>query len=247
MAQICKSDVNQVRTNFNALELYSGSIDAPDCHYLSDNVLNAVQELREWSGMPIRILSTYRTELHNSSLKRASSNSQHLYGKAIDFQWVGSRNQDDFMKRIREALICSQTANPSDVSTLTAILFNNNIRGIGLYKTFIHLDDRGSSNDPDIEVSLPPMSIWDETNNKYDNYKLTSAWWAQSIASGMSGFCGNPTVPPKSKKKSTLTNLLRAIRGEEEFEQDGIGIYGQDFLWWIIIVVALILAYITFK
>ena len=50
MAQIYKNGTRMVRDNFSEMELYSGSVNAPESHYLSDNVLDWLPTSSSRSG-----------------------------------------------------------------------------------------------------------------------------------------------------------------------------------------------------
>ena len=71
MAQISKNGTRMMRNNFSEMELYSKSVNAPDSHFLSDNVLDWLQNFRDWSGEPICVSSTYRTKAHQLLLVEA--------------------------------------------------------------------------------------------------------------------------------------------------------------------------------
>jgi len=79
----------QVTENFNMKELYSTSFNAPEEHFLDDRVIRALQYIRSASGVPIKVTSTYRTLAHNTAIG-GSKRSQHMQGRAIDFQFVNN-------------------------------------------------------------------------------------------------------------------------------------------------------------
>jgi uncharacterized protein YcbK (DUF882 family) len=72
---------------------------------------------------PITILSAYRTPTYNASVGGAK-NSQHIQGRAIDLRPPPHISLNEFYSVIRIIAKTSQ------------------IRGIGKYKTFIHVDVR---------------------------------------------------------------------------------------------------------
>lgn len=82
--------------------------------------LNKIEELREFLDFPFIVNSFYRCEKYNKSLPNSSPNSKHLTGNAIDIRATGVR-----------ALKLVQNAT------------DYGITGIGVYSTFIHLDDGG--------------------------------------------------------------------------------------------------------
>jgi uncharacterized protein YcbK (DUF882 family) len=75
---------------------------------------------------PITILSAYRTPSYNKSVGGAK-NSQHIQGRAIDLRPPSHLSVNEFYSIIRKLAPAS------------------NIRGIGKYKTFVHVDTRPGS------------------------------------------------------------------------------------------------------
>jgi uncharacterized protein YcbK (DUF882 family) len=73
----------------------------------------------------IKILSAFRTIEHNKSIGGAR-NSQHIQGRALDLQPPEGYTVDIFYNLIKE---------------LSGVV---KIRGIGKYKTFVHIDTRQS-------------------------------------------------------------------------------------------------------
>jgi len=247
VATIYKGGTRQITTNFNEAELYSGSFNAPDSHFLDDNVINAVQCLRNWSMSPIEIVSTFRTPEHNATLLGSATNSQHLIGRAIDFKWVNPEVHDVMMKRLREAMVCPDDPdNFIDSESIGNCLWNNQIRGIGFYETFMHIDTREPL-DSSLAWWQLPMSIWDFTNGKYDPYKLTSKWYADSVEAGESTLCGTFTPPP-SEKKTLIEKIINALLGGRDYDEDGVLAipFNQIFIWFILIVLAIV-GYQVFK
>lgn len=74
---------------------------------------------------PIQVLSAYRTPAHNRKVGGAR-NSQHVQGRALDLMPPTGYTVDTFYRLIRSL---AQTSLPE-------------IRGIGKYKTFVHVDIR---------------------------------------------------------------------------------------------------------
>lgn len=75
-------------------------------------------------GQPIVILSGYRTEAYNATLEGAASKSQHVQGRALDI-WHPSLEPVAVWSAIHAAL---------DRLPL--------LGGLGLYRTFVHMDVR---------------------------------------------------------------------------------------------------------
>jgi uncharacterized protein YcbK (DUF882 family) len=81
--------------------------------------------IRTYAGnKPITILSAYRTPAYNAKVTGSAKNSQHCQGRAIDLRPPSHMSLDEFYSMIRGL------ANVS------------HIRGIGKYKTFVHVDVR---------------------------------------------------------------------------------------------------------
>ena len=143
MATITKGDTSYISANFTAAELYSKSPDAPNSHYLSDEVIKGAQIIRDWVGEPVYINSSYRTAAHNASIGGAS-NSQHLVGNALDLS---------FKTENAKNLVINDIATKGQ---LYQKLKFNAIRGFGLYDNFVHIDSRTATN---------PV-IWDNRKKK---------------------------------------------------------------------------------
>lgn len=76
-------------------------------------------------GLSITILSAYRTESHNRSIGGARF-SQHVQGRALDLRPPKGISVNKFYDDIRKNVECF------------------GIKGIGKYKTFVHIDIRPS-------------------------------------------------------------------------------------------------------
>ena len=141
----------QLKPNFKEFEFYSKCIDSPSSHNLDFQLPNAVQYLREKYNTPIRITSTFRTYSCNV-LAGGSSESYHLVGKAIDFQFT--KNNKAILKQIY-----------SDFSSRGQVyekLRELGINGFGFYNTFIHLDTR------------PKFTFWDNTNSDFGQVDIST-------------------------------------------------------------------------
>lgn len=80
----------------------------------------------ECGQRPIKVLSAYRSPEHNRKIGGAL-HSQHMQGRALDLAPPDGMSVADFYAKIKE------------ISKIY------NIRGIGRYKTFVHVDTRPSS------------------------------------------------------------------------------------------------------
>jgi len=111
----------QLVNNFNLQEF---ECTHPDHRHvrIDEKLVYKLQELRDILGVPLLINSAYRCPERNRQVGGVD-NSQHLYGKAVD---ISMRTIDKDIEEVRD------------------IAEEIGFDGIGLYKTFIHLDVRGS-------------------------------------------------------------------------------------------------------
>jgi len=86
---------------------------------VDSKLVTRLQKLRDRIKKPIYITSGYRTASHNKKVG-GSPTSQHLYGRAVDIKVTGM--------------------NPK---TLAKHAESVGFDGIGIYKTFVHVDVRG--------------------------------------------------------------------------------------------------------
>lgn len=98
--------------------------------YISDGraarLATLFENIRAIYDKPIEVLSAYRTISHNRSIGGAK-NSQHLYGRALDLRPPKGVGVDRFYRNIK--MYVDQFG----------------IKGLGKYKTFVHVDIRPSS------------------------------------------------------------------------------------------------------
>lgn len=106
----------QISKNFKLKEFQCK--DGSKLVKIDSQLLNKLQQLRDIIGKPIIINSGFRTPEHNKRV-RGAENSFHLQGKAADIQVNG--------------ITPKQLAKYAE-----KVGFN----GIGVYKTFIHVDVR---------------------------------------------------------------------------------------------------------
>jgi len=158
---IIRDEDIQVTPNFNMRELYSTSFDAPTEHYLDDRTIEALQYIRTLSGSPIRVTSTYRTLLHNTAIG-GSRTSQHMVGRAIDFQWINNNTYE--LTRLH-----TQMNDPN--SPLRQNLWDIGIRGFGYYQTFCHIDTRPQDK----------WTTWGDDNAMIDQDGVTGYLWDEIV------------------------------------------------------------------
>lgn len=94
-----------------------------------------LQMLRDRLGIPLKVISGYRTVQWNKKIK-GSYNSEHLHGRAADIS-------------IKNIML--------DIYTIKDLSVKIGFRGIGLYKDHIHLDVRPNPNDRG-------YTFWDRRN-----------------------------------------------------------------------------------
>jgi hypothetical protein len=149
--EINKGSQFQIRPNFKEFEFFSKCSDSPSKHNLDEDLLNAVQYLRDKYNDKIKITSTYRTPNCNL-LAGGVKNSFHLKGKALDFQFINDNK--DYLKKIY-----NDFASRGEVYQTLRDL---GINGFGFYNTFIHLDTRDQ------------FTYWDNTNTDFGQVDLST-------------------------------------------------------------------------
>lgn len=107
-------DYTQYLKHFTPAEFTAVGCSIED---MSFSFLTTLDAIREFSGVPMRITSAFRTVEHERSVGR-SGNSAHTRGFAVD---IHCTNSSDRLKIVRYALAFG-------------------IRRIGIASTFIHLD-----------------------------------------------------------------------------------------------------------
>jgi uncharacterized protein YcbK (DUF882 family) len=93
----------------------------PHCHgsvIVVPALIDALESIREFSGLPIQITSGYRCAKHNASLPNSSPVSAHLTGEAADFWVSGDKDRFKFLEAI----------------------FTYGPARVGIGKDFIHVD-----------------------------------------------------------------------------------------------------------
>ena len=122
------SEYTSTLENFHKSEFSCGCGCGLGFEQMDRKLLNRIDIAREFAGVPFVINSSIRCAKHNAK-EGGRFNSAHLTGNAVDLR---SKNSNDRFKII-EALLCAG--------------FNR----IGVYDTFIHID-----NDP----SKPQKVAW---------------------------------------------------------------------------------------
>lgn len=125
-----KDGGKQLSANFKVREF--ACQDGTDTIFVSQELVTALQKIRDHFGKAVTINSAYRTEAHNKKVGGAAY-SQHKYGIAAD--------------------IAVNRVAPLEVARYAHTLLGNR-GGVGLYKTFTHVDVRTAK------------SRWDQRSGK---------------------------------------------------------------------------------
>lgn len=115
-----KDGNKKVSTNFKVKEF--ACQDGSDPIFIDSELVEVLQKIRTHFGKPVAITSAYRTPSHNQYVGGATF-SQHQYGKAADIQISG--------------------ISPKKVAAYAETLLPRS-GGIGIYKTFAHIDVRAT-------------------------------------------------------------------------------------------------------
>lgn len=113
-----KDGTKQLTKNFKVREFACS--DGTDVIFISDDLVVVLQKIRDHFGKPVNINSAYRTPAKNKQVDGATY-SQHLYGTAADITISG--------------------VSPKAVAEYAETLLPKT-GGIGIYKTFTHIDVR---------------------------------------------------------------------------------------------------------
>lgn len=115
-----KDGNKKLSTNFRVKEF--ACTDGSDPIFIDTELVNVLQKIRTHFNKSVTITSAYRTASHNKAVGGATY-SQHLYAKAADIKVNGVA--------------------PKKVAQYAETLLKNK-GGIGVYKTFTHIDIRSS-------------------------------------------------------------------------------------------------------
>ena len=113
-----KDGSKKLSANFSVKEFACN--DGSDVVFVSPDLVEILQKIREHFGKSVTVNSGYRTVTYNQKVDGAAY-SQHLYGKAADIKVKG--------------------VSPKTVAAYAETLLPNT-GGIGIYPTFTHVDVR---------------------------------------------------------------------------------------------------------
>lgn len=108
--------------HFRVREFHSKH-DPSDLVKVDERLLTLLENIRNHVGKPVHLNSGYRSPEYNATLKNASPRSQHCNGKAADI-WV-------------------EGVTPKQIADIAECYLGSS-GGIGIYKTFTHVDVRTS-------------------------------------------------------------------------------------------------------
>lgn len=130
-------------------------------HYLSRNVINAIQFLRTYYGTPIEITSNYRDPNCNH-IAGGASLSQHMFRNALDFKFIG-KNRYKIQDKYENDII---NGNPKVLGALLAL----GIHGYGSYPgNFNHIDSRNVISGNRFKFGQP-FIVWGEFSKRGSFY-----------------------------------------------------------------------------
>lgn len=108
--------------HFRVREFHSKH-DPSDLVKVDERLLTLLENIRNHVSKPVHLNSGYRSPEYNATLKNASPRSQHCNGKAADI-WV-------------------EGVTPKQIADIAECYLGSS-GGIGIYKTFTHVDVRTS-------------------------------------------------------------------------------------------------------
>lgn len=124
-----------IARNFTYNEFYSKCRDDKP-HWIDRSVIDALQFLRDTYG-PIRITSSFRHPECNAATRGASTRSQHMNHRAVDFKFIYSSSTNKYRRDIKTK------------GSVYRMLRDLGINGFGTYVgNFHHIDSR------------PSLAIW---------------------------------------------------------------------------------------
>lgn len=110
----------RISPHFRVREFHSKH-DPEDVVIVDEALVKLLENIRNFTGKPVHINSGYRSKAYNATLKNASPKSQHCEGKAADI-WIDGYS-------------------PAKVAEIAECYLGSS-GGIGIYKTFTHVDVR---------------------------------------------------------------------------------------------------------
>lgn len=143
--KINRGDNYKITKNFRINEFFSKCKEVRS-HKIHTSLILTVQIVRDFFGEPIYITSSHRSKNCNN-FAGGVRNSQHLVNTALDFKFKNVSTHQLFVQDVLNK------------GYLYKMLRKHGVRGIGIYKTHIHIDYRKSKK----------MVIWDYRNAIIDH------------------------------------------------------------------------------
>lgn len=110
----------RISAHFKVKEFHSKN-DPADLVKVDERLIELLENIRNHAGKPVNINSGYRSPQYNATIKNAAKNSQHIQGKAADI-WIAG-------------------VPPAKVAEIAECYLGSS-GGVGIYKTFTHVDVR---------------------------------------------------------------------------------------------------------
>ena len=120
------NDERQVVANFTLDEFYNSKIGKP--HWISLNIIECAQIIRDWAGVPTEVNSSYRDYVPTGG----ATYSPHMMGEALDLDFFESNMEEELLVRIRDDFDAK--------GELFQRLWAAGCRGFGVYDGFVHID-----------------------------------------------------------------------------------------------------------
>jgi uncharacterized protein YcbK (DUF882 family) len=171
--------------NFTHAELHPNSndkltnqVDLPDDLLIDEQLVDILQTIRNYYGVPIEVNSTARTKRYQQTLQGGATNSQHVidgegYFSALDFDFSGNLQnyRNDFHKQVTEK------------TEFFKLLLSMGLSGVGLYDSFIHIDAGERRTVRSVQLDGFRYSFWDKRTKKNGDFIETLTLNAQNLLS----------------------------------------------------------------
>ena len=129
-------------------------------HFLAKNTIDALQFIRTYYGVPIKINSSYR-DINCNKISGGAKFSQHQFRNAIDWRFIGKKAQSTELKFIND--IVNQKGPFRE-------LLNYKIRGFGTYPSGANHIDCRAVKIGNRRYGLVQYIIWGDFNKKGSFY-----------------------------------------------------------------------------
>ncbi len=197
---LAKDGTKKVAKNFKVSEFRCN--DGSDQIFISDRLVEMLQQIRDHFGGPVNMSNSYRTFAYNTKIG-STDRSQHCYGCAADITVKDS----------------SGNIVPPRIVAQTAEAFG--FPGVGLYHTFVHIDDRdGISRWTNFGVERPVTSHIAKPSftsiRKGEQDPIKVAW--VQLALNRKGF----NIPVTGVFDNMMELTVKRFQGKNNLVADGI-------------------------